>query len=292
MCCVEAPGEGEMAIRCIAVSIVASILPLWAQLSATGQKAPNDYSLEKEAALGKQLAAEIGQRTTLIENTVVQAYVNRLAQKLAANMPNGHAHFTFSVIAEDPCPAVHEPDALPGGYVFVPSALFLAAQDEAEFAGMLAHAMAHIAVRQATQQATRGQEANYASGPLIFVGGWGVSCTEGPVPLGFVAARRNYEREADILAIEALARAGINPNALVRYTERVQPAPSSILSGKWSAHLPRDERIGIMTSAISKLPATQYAAPADEDFVAARAEVSRLVEPHRPTPPSLWHKRP
>src|SRR5262245_17734472 len=103
-------------------------------------------------------------------------------------MPNANARFTFSVIAEDPCTTVHEPAALPGGYVFVSAALFLAAQNEAEFAGMVAHAIVHIAERHGTQ-ATRGQAVNYAGVPLIFMGGWGGFCAEGlAVPRGFVAA--------------------------------------------------------------------------------------------------------
>jgi predicted Zn-dependent protease len=65
-----------------------------------------------------------------------------------------------------------KPASLPGGYVFVPAGLILAAKDEAEFAGTLAHAMAHIAARHFTRQAARSQTAQSATIPLIFWGGW------------------------------------------------------------------------------------------------------------------------
>lgn len=185
-------------------------------------KAVNYYSLEKEAALGKQLAADFRQRNTPIDSPIVQNYLDRLGQRIAAELRDAKFPYTFRVIAGDPCRTVHEPAALPGGYVFVPGALFVEARNEAEFAGMLAHAMSHIALRHATGQAPRGQLANHASIPLIFMGGWSGSCSEELLlPRASVALRRSQELEADVLAIRTIARAGFDPMALVRYIERV-----------------------------------------------------------------------
>src|SRR5437879_13364529 len=146
-------------------------------------KGGNFVSLEEEAALGRQLAAEFRKRTTPIDKPTVQNYLDRLGKRLAAHVPDATFPFTFSAIAEDLCPTIHEPAALPGGYVFVPAALFIAAQDEAEFSGLLAHAMEHIAQRHGTRQATRGTMVNYSSVPLICMGG---GCSEWrAIPLGF-----------------------------------------------------------------------------------------------------------
>jgi hypothetical protein len=112
---------------------------LFAGLSLSAQDV-GLYSLEKEAALGKQLAAEFLQHTKPIESPAIQEYLNRLGQLLAAQMPDAVFPYMFRGIASDPCGSTHEPIALPGGYVFVSAALFLAVQDEAELAGMLAHA--------------------------------------------------------------------------------------------------------------------------------------------------------
>ena len=244
----------------IAASIVAA-LPLFAQNQGTPEKGVNFYNSQREAALGKRLADDVLKRTTPIENPTVVAYVDRLGQKLAAHMPESPVRFTFSLIAEDLCPAMHEPSALPGGYLFVPAALFLAARDEAEFAGMLAHAMAHIAARQGNPPSTGGQQTNLASVPLIFVGGWSGSCT-------------------------------VAGAVLVRYTEREQPAPSDDGSVELSSIPPRDQRVAAMTSIIDSMTATNYPALADGEFGVAREEVRRFVLLKNSPPPSLRRKVP
>jgi predicted Zn-dependent protease len=259
-------------------------LPLFAQNQATPEKGGNLYGLQKEAALGKRLADEVHKRTTPIENPTVQVYVDRLGQTLAAHIPGSQVRFTFSVIAEDPCPTVHDAPALPGGYIFVPAALFLATRDEAEFAAMLTHAMAHIAARQGNVQPS-----SLASVPLIF--GLGGSCTEdGALPMGFRATQRGFELQADALSLQTMAQAGFDPKALVRYTEREQPVPSDERSVELSPIPPRDQRVAAMTSIIAGLKATNYPARADGEFAAAREEVRRFVLPKNSAPPTLKRK--
>jgi len=237
---------------------------------------------EKEAALGRQMAADLGQRTTAIASRSVQEYVEKLGRRLASQMPASPFRFTFSVIAEDSCPAIHEPYALPGGYVFVPSALFSAAQDEAEFAGMLAHAMAHVVERHATRQATRGEPMQ----SMVFVPG----CASGvAVPVGFLKIQRGLDLRADLLAVQTMARAGFDPEALARYTERVQPRESATPAAL-SLMPSRDERIARIVSEIAKLPAADYATLTTSEFEAAREEVRRLLPSNRSTPPSLMRK--
>jgi len=163
--------------------------------------------------------------------------------------------FHFSVMKDDPCPATHEPVALPGGYIFLPAALFLEAHDEAEFAGMLAHSMEHIARRHVTRLAS-------VSGnmPLLFVGGWNGGC--GDTPLGFVATQRRNELDADAAAIETLARADFDARAFVRYIERVETDDIG--------------RVAAMQPLIQKLYVSGYEVPSG-DFVAIHREVLRLI---------------
>jgi len=176
---------------------------LLAGLSATAQ-AP----LEKEAALGKQLAAEVRRSTTAMDNPLVQKYLDQLGKKLAAQIPEASFPFTFSAVVEDPCRTTHQPAALPGGYVFVPAALFLAAQDEAEFAGVLARAMEYTQQRPAT----RSTVAYGSSIPLVFIGGWSGACSDAfAIPGAWVASERRAESAADVLAVQAMARAGFDP---------------------------------------------------------------------------------
>src|ERR1019366_4719232 len=99
---------------------------------------------------------------------------------------------------------IHKALALRVGPVFVPASLILAAADEDELAGMLAHAIAHIALRQFTREQTKGQIVNYATIPLIYMGGWnGYAIRQGAalaVPIGFLAFQRKNELDADQVA--------------------------------------------------------------------------------------------
>ena len=264
-------------------------LPLVTQEPLGAADDINLYSLEKERGLGRGLAAEFRQRTTPIDSPTVQSYLDRLGQGIVRQLRGTKFLFTFSVIADDPCRTIHEPTSLPGGYVFVPAALFLAAHDEAEFAGMLAHAMEHIAQRHGTRQAARGQIANLSSVPLIFMGGWSGNCSEGLVlPKGFLAIQRSNDLEADALAVQTMARAGFDPMALVRYIERVQHQPTTVTQ-KAAVGLPdREQRLAAMRSIIEKLPPANYAAPT-EDFATVQKELRRLMESRvlPKAPPSL-----
>ena len=212
---------------------------------------------DKEAALGRQMAAEILRHSTPIHNPAVDRYLTRLGSQLSAQFPGAKLDFTFTVIADDPCPSTHEPAALPGGFIIVPAALFGAADDEAEFAAMLAHSMEHVVLHHRTRGGCSG-------GALI--------------PVSLRASVRNNELEADALAIPLLASAGFDPSALARYIARVQP-PSSTPS----AVLPsRDQRLAAMRPIIQRFPLA-YSQVSSSEFIAIQRAVSASV-PRRPRP--------
>jgi predicted Zn-dependent protease len=181
----------------------------------------NFYSLEKEIALGKQLAQEIQQQAKIIDDPIIAEYVNRVGQNLVRNS-DAKVPFTIKVIDTE------EPNALslPGGFFFVNSGLILLADSESEMAGAMAHEIAHIAARHGTRQATRGQIINFASIPLIFWGGWtgyGVRQAAGlAIPLGFLQFSQAFEREADDLGIQYLYKTGYDPNAFVEFFEKLE----------------------------------------------------------------------
>jgi beta-barrel assembly-enhancing protease len=271
-----------MCVRAVAMVLIAGAWLSAQQSLGPVQDRAHD-SLEKEAALGKQLAADFRRRTIPIDSSILQTYLDRLGHKIGAQMPDVSLPFTFSAIAGEPC-GIREPAALPGGYIFVPVGLLIAAREEGELAGMLAHAMAHVAQHPLIPRGTLGTPATI---PLIFIGGSGGDCPGGPpVPQAFLAMQRSAERQADVLAAQTMARAGFEPKSLVRYIERVQSsnADSSILD--------RDERIAALLAAIQKLPGVSYAAAPAEEFGTARREALRLTEaPLRSAPPSLMGKK-
>src|SRR5215218_7678918 len=130
-------------------------------------KGVNLYSLEKEIAMGKQYAQEIERQARIIDDPVISEYVNRVGQNLVRNS-DVKVPVTIKVLDAEEVNAM----ALPGGFFFVNSGLILKAESEAELAGVMAHEIAHIAARHGTRQATRGQLVNFATIPLIFMGGW------------------------------------------------------------------------------------------------------------------------
>ena len=130
-------------------------------------KGVNFYSIEKEIALGKQVAQEIERQAKMIDDPVIAEYVNRVGQNLVRNS-DVKVPVTIKVLDAEEVNAM----ALPGGFFFVNSGLILKAENESELAGVMAHEIAHIAARHGTRQATRGQVVNLASIPLIFMGGW------------------------------------------------------------------------------------------------------------------------
>jgi predicted Zn-dependent protease len=179
------------------------------------------YSIESEIKLGKQFAMQIEQSMKLIQDPVINEYVNRIGQNLVRNS-DAKVPFTIKVVDADEINAM----ALPGGFFYVNSGLILAADDEAELAGVMAHEIAHVCARHATRGATRSQLANILTLPLIFVGG-GIGYAAREVagiglPLTFLSFNRGFEAEADHLGVEYMYKAGYDPNEFVNFFEKVQ----------------------------------------------------------------------
>ena len=173
------------------------------------QQDVNFYSTEKEKALGRQCAGEVRKHSQPLADPGITAFVNRIGEELVGQLKTRRFDCTFATIQSAEWT---EPLALPGGYIFVPVRAFIAAQSEAEFAALLAHAIGHVELRHGTRMATRGQVENMSSIPLIFIGGWtGVHSQTGAnvlVPAGFQKMQREYELEADRFGVELAARAG------------------------------------------------------------------------------------
>src|ERR1035438_3620310 len=129
-------------------------------------KGVNLYSLEKEIALGKQLAQEVERQAKIVDDPIIAEYVNRAGQNLVRNS-DAKVPFTIKVIDAEEINAC----ALPGGVFVVQTGVLINADNEAEMAGVMAHEIAHVAARHGTRQATRGQLIQYGSLPLIFMGG-------------------------------------------------------------------------------------------------------------------------
>ena len=185
--------------------------------------AGNWYSLEKQVAMGQQYAQQVEHGVKLIQDPVVTEYVNRVGQNLVRNS-DSKVPFTIKVIDTDEINAF----ALPGGFFYVNSGLILAADNEAELAGVMAHEIAHVAACHIAREQTRSNIVNLASIPLVFVpGGWAVyEATQVAmgigVPLTFMKFSRNFEGEADFLGMEYMYKAGYDPQSFISFFEKIE----------------------------------------------------------------------
>jgi predicted Zn-dependent protease len=186
-------------------------------------KGLNIYSLEKEMALGKQLAEEVRRQAKVVEDPLISEYVNRIGQNLVRNS-DAKVPFTFQVIEGNSPNAF----ALPGGYVFVYTALIKIADEEDELAAAMAHEIAHVAARHMTKQATKSQIAGIAGVPVgVILGGGigGVLARQGinaGLPAAFMAFTRKDESEADYLGVQYLYAAGYDPNGAISIFEKLE----------------------------------------------------------------------
>jgi len=218
-------------------------------------KGVNFYSLEKEIALGKQLAQEVERQAKIIDDPVIAEYVNRVGQNLVRNS-DAKVPFTIKVLDTEEVNAF----ALPGGFFFVNSGLVLKADSESELAGVMAHEIAHVAARHGTRQATRGEIVNLASIPLIFMGGWaGYAIRQGAglaIPMGFLTFSRTMEREADYLGLQYLYKTGYDPTSFVDFFEKIQSMEKKkpgTVSKVFSTHPMTDDRIKSAQQEIQKI---------------------------------------
>jgi beta-barrel assembly-enhancing protease len=181
----------------------------------------NWYSLEKQIEMGRGYAQQVESTTKLVTDPEITEYVNRIGQNLVRNS-DAQVPFTIKVVDTDDINAF----ALPGGFFYVDSGLILAADNEAELAGVMAHEIAHVAACHLARENTRGQLMQLASIPLIFVGG-GIgyaaqSLASIAIPMGFLRFARSFESEADFLGVEYLYRAGYDPQALTSFFEKIK----------------------------------------------------------------------
>ena len=241
------------------------------------------YSIEKEIRIGKEYAMQLEQSMRMVQDPVVNEYVNRIGQNLVRNS-DAKVPFTIKVVDDDSVNAF----ALPGGFFYVNSGLILAADEEAELAGVMAHEIAHVAARHATRNATRAELANLLSIPLIFVGG-GIgyaarSAANIALPMTFLKFSRGFEAEADYLGLQYMYKAGYDPNAFVAFFEKLaaqEKKKPGTLAKAFSTHPQTPDRIQKSQQEISTIlpPRDQYIITTSE-FDQVKARLASIENKH------------
>ncbi len=188
-----------------------------------GRGMGNWYSTDSEIRMGKQYADEIEKSTRFITDPVVTEYINRIGQNIVKNS-DCKVPFTIKVIDSDVINAM----ALPGGFFYVNSGLILAADEEAELAGVMAHETAHVCAHHAAREMTRANYAQIGMVPLIMMTGYswtGYGIYEAAqlmIPVTFLEFSREFEAQADYLGVQYMYRAGYDPEAFISFFEKVE----------------------------------------------------------------------
>jgi len=244
----------------------------------------NWYTVEGQVARGRQYAQQIESQIKLVNDPVITEYVNRIGQNLVRNS-DAQVPFTIKVIDSDVVNAM----ALPGGFFYVNSGLILAADEEAEMAGVMAHEIAHVAACHYGREMTRANLLQLASLPAIFMGGaLGYGIYEGMglgIPLTFLHFSRTFEAQADYLGIQYMYRAGYDPSAFVTFFEKIQAMEKKkpgTLSKAFDTHPQTPDRIAKSQEEIAKiLPAKQQYIVTTSEFDEVKARLAAIENKHK-----------
>ena len=249
-----------------------------------GRGVGNWYTVEGQVARGRVYAQQIESQIKLVNDPVVTEYVNRIGQNLVRNS-DAQVPFTIKVIDSDVVNAM----ALPGGFFYVNSGLILAADEEAEMAGVMAHEIAHVAACHYGREMTRLNLLQMASIPAIFMGGaLGYGIYEGmglAVPMTFLRFSRGFEAEADYLGVEYMYRAGYDPSAFVSFFEKIQAMEKKkpgTLSKAFDTHPQTPDRIEKTQDEIRKiLPSKPQYIVTTSEFDEVKARLASIENRHK-----------
>jgi hypothetical protein len=246
----------------------------------------NWYSTESEIKMGKQYADEIEKSTKFINDPVITEYVNRIGQNIVKNS-DCKVPFTIKVIDTDEINAM----ALPGGFFYVNSGLILAADEEAELAGVMAHETAHVCAHHAAREMTRANYAQIGMVPLIMMTGYSwtgygiYEATQLLIPITFLEFSREFEAQADYLGVQYMYRAGYDPQAFVTFFEKVEnlekQKPGAVAK-VFENHPQTPDRIQHTEEEIAKIlpPKDQYLVTTSE-FNDVKSRLARIQNKRR-----------
>lgn len=231
-------------------------------------------SQDKEMQIGRQLSMEVEQSAKMVEDPIITEYINRVGQNIVLHS-DAKIPFTIKVIDSDEVNAF----ALPGGFFYVNKGLILAADNESELAGVMAHEIAHVAARHAMENAGKGQFIGYGLlAGIIFTGGIAGAILQNTAgitqALAFFKFSRGSEEEADRLGVQYLYASGYDPTGMATMFEKLASQnrkKKSALSQLFSTHPQSLERRDASLALIARFPEK-------EEYIISTSEFQRVKE--------------
>jgi len=237
-------------------------------------------SKEKEIQLGRQLALEVEQQAKLVDDEMITEYVNRVGQNIVLHS-DAKVPFTIKVIDTDEVNAF----ALPGGFFFVNKGLILAADNESELAGVMAHEIAHVAARHAMENQGKAQAMNYGILAGIIFGGGIISTVlqnGGGIlgALGMLKFSRGAEEEADRLGVQYLYASGYDPTGMATMFEKLasqnRKKPGT-LAKLFSSHPQSLDRRDTSLKLVARFPEKDEYVISTSEFQRVKAHLMRIT---------------
>jgi hypothetical protein len=257
-----------------------------AQTKITAPK--NNYTPQQDVQLGREAAAEVRQQMPMLNDGRTEEFIEDIGDRLIDHVPAEFRHpefkYSFDVVNLRDINAF----ALPGGPMFVNRGMIQAAGSEAEVAGVMAHELSHVVLRHGTAQASKGQK--FAIGAIAgqilgaIVGGrtGSVIAQGSEIGLGtyFLKYGREYERQADLLGAQIMARAGYDPRAMARMFQTIEREGGARGPEWMSSHPNPGNRVEAINREAQMLR-VGAAPPSSGDFQAVHARLDRM--PAAPT---------
>jgi hypothetical protein len=252
-------------------------------------------SQEKEIALGRQLAMEVEQQAKMVDDPIITEYVNRVGQNIVLHS-DAKIPFTIKVIDSDEVNAF----ALPGGFFFVNKGLILAADNESELAGVMAHEIAHVAARHAMENQGKLQAINYGLlATIIFGGGIASTIAQNAGGFGqllsFLKFSRNAESEADSLGVQYLYASGYDPTGMATMFEKLNAKNKKkpgTLSKIFSSHPQSLDRRDASMALVARFPEKDEYIISTSEFQRVKAHLLKITNAKAGIPSDLDDSEP
>jgi len=234
-----------------------------------------------ELEKGRELHAEMLQQNPVYQDPELQAYVEKIGQKMAAVSHRPELDYVFTIIDSPDINAF----ALPGGFVYVNRGLLTYLNSEAQLAAVLGHEIGHVTARHAVRQQTAARSANAASIALIFATGVDMRETTSLISGALISGYgRDMELEADSLGAEYLSKAGYDSLAMVQvievlknhedFTKRTSNRTAVSYHGLFASHPRNDTRLQEVVGKAGELSEQQVS---EEDPVVFREQMTGLI---------------
>ena len=221
-------GHPSTRVAATAVALLTTVSLVFGQTKIVAPE--NKYSVQDDVKAGREASQEVAKQLPILRDDGVDSYVERIGQRLAGAIPNEFQHpqfrYTFDVVNVSDLNAF----ALPGGPMYINRGMLQAAKNEGEVAGVLAHEISHVALRHGTAQAGKatpyqvGSVLGQIAGAIIGgVAGQAISLGSQVIPgTIFLKYGREYERQADLLGAQIMARAGYDPRDMASMFQTIQ----------------------------------------------------------------------